>query len=165
METVGDKYMLVSGLPNRDQRHSQHMARAALEMLATAQDISVAGQHVLVQIGVHCGEVVAGVVGQKRPHYAVFGSSVCVASRMESTSQPGRINCSETFHKCVMMVSLHVLQYFIYTVRTRLTGSCGRSAPVKTFSLRIEDWFKSKAAVNLSTASSCCRSQFEIDSQ
>ena len=109
METVGDKYMLVSGLPNRDQRHSQHMARAALEMLATAQDISVAGQHVLVQIGVHCGEVVAGVVGQKRPHYAVFGSSVCVASRMESTSQPGRINCSETFHKYVMMVSLYVL--------------------------------------------------------
>ena len=116
METVGDKYMLVSGLPNRDQRHSQHMARAALEMLATAQDISVAGQHVLVQIGVHCGEVVAGVVGQKRPHYAVFGSSVCVASRMESTSQPGRINCSETFHKCVMTTSLHVLQCFMYTV-------------------------------------------------
>ena len=102
METVGDKYMLVSGLPQRDSRHSQHMALAALEMLATAQDIMVAGQQVRVQIGVHCGEVVAGVVGQKRPHYAVFGSSVCVASRMESTSQPGHVNISQTFHKCVM---------------------------------------------------------------
>ena len=112
METVGDKYMLVSGLPQRDSRHSQHMALAALEMLATAQDIMVAGQQVRVQIGVHCGEVVAGVVGQKRPHYAVFGSSVCVASRMESTSQPGHVNISQTFHKCVM--SRHCTSTYIY---------------------------------------------------
>ena len=85
-----------------EQAGEPGMALAALEMLATAQDIMVAGQQVRVQIGVHCGEVVAGVVGQKRPHYAVFGSSVCVASRMESTSQPEHVNISQTFHKCVI---------------------------------------------------------------
>ena len=50
-------------------------------------------------IGIHSGDVVAGVVGHKLPHFAVFGGTVCVASRMESTGEAGKINISEATYK------------------------------------------------------------------
>ena len=50
-------------------------------------------------IGVNSGEVVAGVVGQKLPRFAVFGSTVCLASRMESTGEPDCINISHATYE------------------------------------------------------------------
>jgi adenylate cyclase len=50
-----------------------------------------------VRIGLHCGPVTAGVIGTKRLQYDVWGDTVNVASRMESTGEPGRIQVSDTF--------------------------------------------------------------------
>lgn len=48
-----------------------------------------------ITIGIHSGEVVAGVVGEMLPHYALFGNTVCIASRMESTGVADHINLSQ----------------------------------------------------------------------
>ncbi|CAD5114761.1 DgyrCDS3804 [Dimorphilus gyrociliatus] len=101
VETVGDKYMLASGLPERSGRHAKNIALVALDMMDIVRELQVDGQNIRLTIGIHSGEVVAGVVGQKLPRYAVFGSTVCLASRMESTGLTDCINISETTFECL----------------------------------------------------------------
>ena len=57
--------------------------------------------HFEVRIGIHTGPVVAGIVGTKKWQYDIWGDTVNIASRMESNSEPGRINLSETTFEAV----------------------------------------------------------------
>lgn len=148
VETVGDKYMAVSGLPEACDSHARHINRLALDIFDLAKTIRleeytggvrstttttcndglqqpsgvlsaapVSGnqqqesatstaasseltrmdqcEHLRVTIGVHCGEVVTGVIGKRTPRYCLFGNTVNLTSRCETTGKKGAINVSQ----------------------------------------------------------------------
>ncbi|KAI5738699.1 hypothetical protein M8J77_010074 [Diaphorina citri] len=99
VETVGDKYMAVSGLPVSCQDHARCIARLALDMMELSKVVIVDGVPIRITIGIHSGEVVTGVIGHRMPRYCLFGNTVNLTSRTETTGAPGRINVSETAYK------------------------------------------------------------------
>ncbi|XP_067617258.1 guanylate cyclase soluble subunit beta-1 isoform X2 [Eurosta solidaginis] len=99
VETVGDKYMSVSGLPDHCEDHAKCIARLALDMMDMAKNVRMGTNPVQVTIGIHSGEVVTGVIGNRVPRYCLFGNTVNLTSRTETTGVPGRINVSEETYR------------------------------------------------------------------
>lgn len=92
IKTTGDAYMVVSGLPRRREDHAVAIAAFALELRTAARTtLDVQGNPVNLRIGIASGAVVAGVIGRDKVFYDVWGDTVNLASRMETTSEPGRI--------------------------------------------------------------------------
>jgi class 3 adenylate cyclase len=92
VKTIGDAYMVVGGMSGDSPDHLQRLARMALRLGDCVAAIETA-RHLGIQfrVGIHCGPVVAGVIGTRKFIYDVWGDTVNVASRMESTGVPGRI--------------------------------------------------------------------------
>ncbi|XP_052084287.1 atrial natriuretic peptide receptor 1-like isoform X6 [Mytilus californianus] len=98
VETIGDAYMVVSGLPSRNGNlHAREVARMSLTLLNAVLSFKIRHrptEQLKLRIGIHSGSVCAGVVGLKMPRYCLFGDTVNTASRMESNGLPLRIHVS-----------------------------------------------------------------------
>ena len=100
IKTIGDAYMVASGLPIERDDHAAAMAEMALEMQsAIARFRAERGENVQIRIGINTGVAIAGVIGTKKFIYDLWGDAVNVASRMESSGEPGQIQLTESTYK------------------------------------------------------------------
>jgi class 3 adenylate cyclase len=97
IKTIGDAYMVVAGVPEPRADHVQAAAEMALAMQMHVEGLSARHKDLRLRIGIHTGAVVAGVIGENKFSYDLWGDNVNIASRMESHGLAGRIHVSEAF--------------------------------------------------------------------
>ncbi len=106
IKTIGDAYMCATGIPNEDHDHATKMVSFAREMIAVMNELNkdnlANGLPAWdIRIGIHSGPLIAGVVGEKKFAYDIWGDTVNLASRMESSGEAGRINLSESTYELI----------------------------------------------------------------
>jgi class 3 adenylate cyclase len=101
IKTVGDSYMAAAGVPRARPDHAVALARLALEMREFVDRFEFFGHRLQMRIGINSGPLVAGVIGQKRFAYDLWGDAVNTASRMESHGQPGVIQITRRTYELI----------------------------------------------------------------
>lgn len=118
IKTIGDAYMAAGGVPLRDKENPVNSVLAALEIQAHMKVMqqkmeSIGERYWELRIGLHTGDVIAGVIGTKRIAYDIWGNTVNVAQRMETSSVPGKVNVSGTTYN-------QIKPYFDCTYRGKI---------------------------------------------
>lgn len=106
IKTIGDSYMAASGIPTENPNHAKDMIEAALEIREFMTNLKAQREKegrvpFEMRIGIHTGPLVSGVVGVKKFAYDIWGRTVNIASRMESTGEVGKINISAATYKLI----------------------------------------------------------------
>lgn len=106
IKTIGDSYMCAGGIPTPNDQHVENMVRASLEIKDFVIDYNKIRKEKGLEpwdlrIGIHTGPVVAGVVGKKKYAYDIWGSTVNIASRMESNGEAGQVNISSSVYELI----------------------------------------------------------------
>ncbi len=108
IKTIGDGYMAAAGVPSQHPRHATMIADLALDMLEAIQTVAPLGAaNLQLRIGISSGPLMAGVIGDRRFAYDLWGDTVNVASRMETSAEPGCIQVSaETYRQLSVAYAL-----------------------------------------------------------
>jgi PAS domain S-box-containing protein len=106
IKTIGDAYMCAGGLPLKNKSNPIDVTLAGLEIQKYINDIAKEKQEKgeipwELRLGIHTGEVMAGVIGNKKFAYDIWGNTVNTASRMESTGEVGKVNISGTTYEFI----------------------------------------------------------------
>jgi class 3 adenylate cyclase len=95
IKTIGDAYMVVGGVPLPMEDQTEAVVALGLDLLVAIDRVSESLPEPLgIRVGVHTGPAVAGVIGESKFAYDIWGDTVNVASRMESHGEPGRVHIS-----------------------------------------------------------------------
>lgn len=129
VETIGDAYMIISGHDGSDD-HADRLVKVARDMLSSIKGLRLRGEPIRIRIGINSGSVKSGIVGKIRRRFCIFGDTVNVSSRMESTGLPGTIQVTaETYN----MLSDKVKGLFIVQ---RVEKEIKGKGPMSTYILK-----------------------------
>ena len=102
IKTIGDAYMAAGGIPVKNRTNPVEVVLAALQMQQHMKELKKTKADIWdLRIGIHTGSVIAGVIGQKKFSYDIWGDTVNTASRMESSGEIGKVNISSTTYELV----------------------------------------------------------------
>ena len=134
IETIGDAYVVVSGLPVPDvngSAHARHIAAFALDVLSTTKDITVKrlnNRPVYMRIGIHSGSCVAGLAGNYMYHYCIYGKEPRYANNLESSGEANRIHMSNDMRHILEKNFQHQFSFVERKPSVHISGFKSKSA-------------------------------------
>jgi len=151
IKTIGDAYMAAGGVPIRNKSNPIDTTLAALEMQRAVKELNQAREKINLtpwelRIGIHSGALIAGVVGIKRLAYDIWGDTVNVAARMESTGEINKVNISESTYEAIAEFFVteyrgkievkykgNITMYFVHGIKPELSENEDGITPNESF--------------------------------